>query len=237
MPTGLQVLNDSGDIVIDEEYRSFALKSSGSATMGSTDIGGTAAIYTVDITVTNCTTPMLALKAANYVSVLGVNVSGSTYTWTVSSNVASFSFDWWCFDVAAVPADTFGLAVYNAAGELVFHSSSKAMRVVRSDDAGTGGTSGIALTSGRTYAVIQGSNGFRNRNFYRALQDNWRYISYCAGHKFTGDTIYIPYPTIALTMPASAPLQVDDFAPSGDEFDYETSPQAPRFTVVDVTNF
>lgn len=237
MPVGLQVLNDNGDIVIDEEYRNFALKSSGSATMGSTDIGGTATIYTVAIAVSGCTTPMLALKSSNYVSVLGVNVSGGTYTWTVSSNVASFSFDWYVFDVAEVPADTFGLAIYNSAGALVFHSSNKAMRVVRSDDAGTGGTGGIALTSGRTYAVIQGANGWRARNFYRAGPNNWRYISYCAGHKFTGDTIFIPYPSIGLTMPASAPLQIDDFFPSGDTFDYEVIPQAPKFTVVDVTNF
>jgi len=237
MPTGLRILNDNGDIVIDEEYRSFVLKQKGSATMGSTDIGGTATIYTVNIVVTNCTTPMLALKSANYVSVLGTSISGQTYTFTVASNVASFSFDWYVFDVATLPAETFGFAVYNSTGQLVFHSSNKAMRVVRSDDAGTGGTSGIALTAGRVYAVIQGANGWRTRNFFRAQQGTYKVISYCAGHKFTGDTIFIPYPTIGLVMPASAPLAVDEFQPSGDEFEFEVIPQAPRFTVVDVTNF
>jgi hypothetical protein len=237
MPIGLQVLNDNGDIVIDEEYRNFALHAKGTATMGSTDIGGTALIYACTITVTGCTTPMLALKSANYVSVIGASVSGSTFTYEIYSNTPSFTFDWYVFDVAAVPADTFGFAVYNAAGALVFHSSSKAMRVVRSDDAGTGGTSGIALAAGRTYAVIQGANGWRVRNFFRAQQGTWKYISYSAGHKFTGDTLFIPYPAINLVMPTGAPLAIDESQPSGDEFDYETTPQAPRFTVVDVTNF
>jgi hypothetical protein len=231
------VLNDNGDIVIDEEYRNFALHAKGTATMGSSDIGGTAAIYAVSIAVTGCTTPMLALKSANYVSVIGVGVSGSTFTYEIYSNTASFTFDWYVFDVPEVPADTFGFAVYNAVGALVFHSSNKAMRVVRSDDAGTGGTGGITLTSGRTYAVIQSANGWRARNVYRDLPEEYKYISYSAGHKFTGDVLYIPYPNIALVMPASAPLAIDEIQPSGEEFEYETTPQAPRFTVIDVTNF
>lgn len=237
MPVGLQVLNDDGNIVIDEEYRNFTLHAKGTATMGSTDIGGTALIYACTITVTGCTTPMLALNSASYVSVIGAGVSGGTYTYEIYSNTPSFTFNWYVFDVPTMPADTFGFEVYNSAGQLVFHSSSKAMRVVRSDPAGTNGTTGIALTAGRTYAVIQSANGWRVRNFFRAQQGNWKYISYSAGHRFSGDTLLIPYPPIALVMPASAPLAIDESQPSGDAFDYEIIPQAPQFTVVDVTNF
>lgn len=237
MPIGLQVLNDDGNIVIDEEYRNFTLHAKGTATMGSSDIGGTAAIYACTITATGCTTPMLALKSASYVSVIGAAVSGGTWTYEIYSNTPSFTFDWYVFDVATLPADTFGFAVYNSSGALVFHSSNKAMRVVRSDPAGTGETTGIALTAGRTYAVIQGANGWRARNFFRAQQGTWKYISYSAGHRFSGDTLFIPYPSINLVMPASAPLAIDEFQPSGETFDYEVIPQAPQFTTVDVTNF
>lgn len=239
MPVGLQVLNDAGAICIDEELRSFAQKTKGTATTGTTSIGGTNASYKAEIQVSNCTRPMIALRSvSNSVSVLGTAVSGSTFTWTVASNTASHSFDWWVYDVAEVPSsDNFGFALYNSAGDLIFHSGNKAMRVVTAYDAGTGGSTGNTLASGRTYAVIQGATGFRSKNFYRAQQNNYRFISYCAGHRWDGTTLIIPWPSIGLIMPTEAPLKVDDIVPSGTTADQTYTPSTPKFVVVDVTNF
>ncbi len=238
MPTGLQVKNDDGDICIDEEYRNFTRKASGTATTGTTSIGGTAGIYKAEISISSCNRPMIAVRSTVYVSVIGTEISGSTYKWIVASNTQSHTFDYWVFDAAeTISGDNFGFEVFNSSGEVVFHSGAKAMRIVTAYDAGTGGTTGNALTSGRTYAVIQGATGFRSRNFYRALPNNYRYISYCAGHKFDGVTLYIPWPTINLVMPTGAPLQVDDIAPSGTTVDVTYTPSTPKFIVIDVTNF
>lgn len=240
MPTGLQIKNDNGDICIDEEYRNFTLKTSGSATIGTTDIntpGAVYAIYKADIAVTNCTSPVIALRATtDYVSVLGTTVSGSTYTFTVASNTSNFSFDYWVFDVASLPADTFGFEVYNSTGALVFHSSNKALRVVGAYDAsGTGGTANVTLTAGRTYAVVQGANGWRFRD--RSVIGVYRYTHYCAGHKFSGTDLYVPYPAIGTTMPANAPLKIDHYA-SGSTVETSYTPaQVPKFIAIDVTNF
>jgi len=240
MPVGMQIKNDNGDICIDEEYRNFAVKTSGSATIGTTNInavGAVYAIYKADIAVTNCTSPMLALRATtDYVSLLGTAVSGSTYTFTVASNTSNFSFDYWVFDVAALPADTFGFEVYNSTGQLVFHSSSKAMRVVSAYDAsGTGGTPNVSLAAGSTYAVIQGANGWRFRD--RSVIGTFRYTHYCAGHKFAGTDLYVPYPAIATVMPANAPLKIDHYASGSTVETSFTPPQVPKFIVVNVTNF
>ena len=238
MPVGLQVKNDDGYLQIDENYRNFTVKTSGTGTTGVTSIGGTNPIYVSQITATTCTFPMISIRStSSYVSVIGTEVNGSTYTFSVASNSSSTSFNYWIFDVATPPVDTFGLEIYNSNGDLVFHSSNKAMRIVTSYDAGDGDTSGNTLASGRTYAVIQGSNGFRSRNVFRPLPNNYLYISYCAGHKWDGTTLYIPYPTIALTMPSSAPLKIDQIQPSGETTDYIYTPQIPKFVVVDVTNF
>jgi len=240
MPTGLQVKNDNGDICIDEEYRNFALKTSGSATIGTTDInavGAAYAIYKADIAVTNCTSPIIALRATtDYVSVLGTAVSGSTYTFTVASNTSNFSFDYWVFDIAALPADTFGFEIYNSSGDLVFHSSNKALRVVSAYDAsGTGASPNVTLTAGRTYAVAQGANGWRFRD--RSVIGVYRYTHYCAGHKFSGTDLYVPYPAIATTMPANAPLKIDHYA-SGSTVETSYTPaQVHKFIAIDVTNF
>lgn len=238
MPVGLQVKNDDGDIQIDENYRNFAVKSTGTAQIDNVSIGGTFPIYTAKVTATNCTSPMLAIRStASYVSVIGTEVNTSTYTFVIGSNTSSTQFNYWVFDTAVLPIETIGFEVYNADGELVFSSNSEAMRITTSYDAGDGGTTGNTLASGKTYAVIQGANGYRERNFFRPLPSEYKFISYCAGHLWDGTTLKIPYPDIALVMPASAPLKVDEIQPSGSTDEYEFIPQLPKFVVVDVTNF
>lgn len=239
MPVGLQVKNDNGDICIDEEYRNFTLKTSGSATIGTTDIntpGAAYAIYKAEITVNDCTNPTIALRATtDYVSVIGTEVTGSTYKFVVASNTQNFSFDYWVFDVAVLPVDTFGFVVYNSSGQLVFHSSNKALRVVGAYDAnGPGGSPNVSLTAGRTYAVTQGSNGWRFRD--RSVSGTYRYTHYCAGHKFSGTDLYVPYPSIVTTMPTNAPLKIDHYA-SGSVSETSYTPQSPKFIAIDVTNF
>jgi len=235
MPTGLQVKNDDGEINIDEEYRNFSLKTQGTATIGTTNIGGSVALYNAQIQVTNCTSPILALRATTSVSVVGTQVSGSTYTFDVYSNTSNHTFNYYVFDVPTAPADTFGLQVFNSSGDLVFHSSNKHMKIAYVYNANDGGSSGNTLASGKTYAVVQGAVGWRNKNFLRL--GTWRYIAIAAGHKFTGTTLYLNWPTIGIAAPANRELLVDEVNPSADSFAYEYTPQTPKFLVLDVTNY
>ena len=103
---------------------------------------------------------MLAIRSASAVYVERITVSGDSWTWRLLAT-SGVSFDWFCFDLAdAVSIDTFGLEIYSASGARVYHSSQKPLRVAGEYGYGDGDGStydsvaAIALTSGRSYAVI-----------------------------------------------------------------------------------
>lgn len=165
MPAGIRIRNDAGAIQIDETYVNFVLVGKGSTTIATTYFaaGGTAGrtVYRTDITVTGRTAPLLAIKSSQAVVVEKVTVSGGSWTWRVLAN-ATTSIDWYCFDLAPVEeTDTFGLAVFNAAGDPVFHSSQKPLRIAAAFGYGDGDgfyidtVPAVSLTAGRAYAAIQ----------------------------------------------------------------------------------
>jgi hypothetical protein len=155
MPTaGLEIRNDSGYLLITQDYSSFQLKQKGSGTLTSTTFGA-GTVGTASFTVTGLRYPVLAVSVAypNAFRVATKNNGGGSFTFYIYSAGASTgtAYSYWLFDSAdlASTSDRFGLEVFNASGQRVYHSSLGSMRI-----GGLINGSGVLnLTSGRTYAV------------------------------------------------------------------------------------
>lgn len=169
MTAGLQVRNNAGVLQVDETYVNYVLVASGTSSGATLWYAGGGsnppAVYYTDITVTGRTAPMIAIRAGFGVVVLRATVSGGTWTWRILRNGTS-NFDWFVFDLASVEsAATFGLEVFNASAQRVYHSSQKPLRVA--GEFGYGDGDGFAidsvppvyLTAGRSYAIVHLSMG------------------------------------------------------------------------------
>ncbi|KRG47335.1 hypothetical protein ARC20_03120 [Stenotrophomonas panacihumi] len=106
--------------------------------------------------------PLVAVRSGSLVAMGNPqqNPDGSWWAYFYVRADVGATFDWYAYDTLA-PAErgTYGLQVMNAAGEVVFDSTWRAMRVVGivSND----GISGVtySLPAGRTYAVAMNPGG------------------------------------------------------------------------------
>lgn len=121
MTAGLQSWSTTGNVLqIDESYRNLVLRQKGTVPEG----GGS-------ITFLNGVSPVVVLcpiiANAGYCAYIShLNVSGTTYTWTVPAWA-----DYYVFDVPPAPAaHGIGLQVFNAAGQIAYDSGLAPMRVL-----------------------------------------------------------------------------------------------------------
>jgi len=156
MAAGLRIYNDDGIVQIDSDYRNFSFISKGSATCNLA-AGGAASGQFAAITVTGAEAPMVAINPGDSIVCLWrVSVSGSTWT-LCYYGAAGATFDYWVFDYYQTPVTSpAGLKVFNAAGDVVYHSDVAPMRIAGFN--ASGGVSG--LPSGRSYAGIQTAAAF-----------------------------------------------------------------------------
>lgn len=140
MAYGLEVRNTGDRLVIDDNYPCMTYKSQGSVTvssMSTTDTWGSGnTVYTKDIVVTNCTTPMLVIDVplntnTSYTDpVLGYftkSVSGSTYTFTIVGAGSGLSlvssFNYYVFDKPTQSTSGYGIQLFDQYGNVTFDSS------------------------------------------------------------------------------------------------------------------
>ena len=215
MPAGLQIYGSHGVLQIDENYKNLVVVASGSKASGDwTASGGS---YYVQITVTDFVTPMVAFKSDEDVGLGYTSISGANWTFTfLTNNPAAMSY--WVFDQSpsASPA-SFGFEVYTAAGERVFHSSQKPLRVV--------GVGAGTYASGRTYAAIRGDAGMSWTTVSSGLPfpEEWQYDA------------YIPSAKVASNVITDVGVQVSSALIINDAGNY-TSDITPTL-IVDVTNY
>lgn len=152
MPIGLRVINSNGVVQIDETFVNYVFKQKGVVAVDAyPGSPGT-------ITITG-NRPIIALRSTGvYVAVRQVAVSGSTYTYTLYGS-GSGTVEWYAFDWQPPVLPAAGLAVFNAAGTLVFSSDYRPMRVVAAGAAASGNilagaNSSLAAPYTGTFAAI-----------------------------------------------------------------------------------
>lgn len=176
MPAGFQVFNDALTLQVDQDYKSWAIKTVGQITMVDDMQTHPQKMRVGSVTVT-AVNPLMAFGADGHEVNLVNSVNNGNGTWTYhfrSQSNVNYTLSWWCFDqanTAATVTDSYGVEVFNASAERVFHSSMKPMRVVGvikntppTPQLGENGqeiSQTINVPAGRTYAVIQGQGCFR----------------------------------------------------------------------------
>lgn len=150
MPTGFQSITSAGVSQIDSEAKCFVLKASGVAT-GST--------YRT-IEVNGCAAPLIFVSAG--AALYNTQRIGSNYTWLIICADSS-PVSWWVFDtIPDSTASTFGLQLFNSAGQLTFDALYPALTPYHIEPPSNGFS--ISAPSGRTYGIHFGGSW---KNFVR----------------------------------------------------------------------
>ncbi len=140
-------VTDFGNDLIDETFKSLALISKGTLTTDTAHPLGSSKIFSFI-----GTHPLLALQDSTPFGIHQQGLSGSNWQVEVwSTGAIGTVINWFLFDdVPAVAPSGYGLAVWNAGGDLVFDSNKKYLRI--EDFVHAVGT--YTLTAGRSYAAI-----------------------------------------------------------------------------------
>ena len=132
MSFGFQTKNESGFVTVDADYRNLVLREKVTGTFTTQQIWYGLVRLDIDraqITITNATDPICFIYTDATAAFVEINITGSTYTWTITSNTNG-NFAAYIFDVPATTGDGHGIKVYDESAELVFDSENKYMKVV-----------------------------------------------------------------------------------------------------------
>jgi hypothetical protein len=150
MAEGLEVVNDTGTYQITGEYVNLSLITKGTSTLVTDSSYFAQTIVSRTITYTG-KNPVVAFSCSGRMNVMVISNSGSNWTFffTAKALANGTPFDYWIFDDIDQLSitDTVGLEVYDGSGNLVYHSSSKPMRIV--------GLGAGTYPSGKVYAAAQ----------------------------------------------------------------------------------
>lgn len=181
MPAGLQIFGSHGVIQIDETHKNFVVVQQGSKVSGDWSFSGGS--YFTSVVVTNAVAPLVAYKSDAVVAFVHTSISGSTWTFGFRSDTPD-AMSFWVFDEApASSPDNFGLEIYNASGQRVFHSSQKPMKVV--------GTTTGTYASGRTYAVMVTTASYHQSSVPSGLPfpEEWQGYDSATGYNVNANLI------------------------------------------------
>ena len=158
MAYGIQVLNDSGTIQLDENYPNLKLVTHTTGTISPPfnyfDENYNHGYANADTSGAVGASPIVAFKAANLPMLQTSSSTARIYDSSGSANFEYFVFD--AINNYTPPSGEFGMAVFNSAGNLTYHSSYKYMKVA-TIVSGSNYQSGVAtqtLDSGKSYAVM-----------------------------------------------------------------------------------
>ena len=132
MSYGLTVYNQSNNVIIDSDYRNMVLRQKNTLTFTPTQQSYGNVIVNVDrksFSLSNAVNPIIFIKSSIGVGLTNITNSGSTYTWTISSNTAG-SCTVYIFDLIQSPQTTYGMQVFDASGSVVFNSDNQYMKVI-----------------------------------------------------------------------------------------------------------
>lgn len=156
MASGLKVWTNGGSVLtIDQDYENLSLYSSGSGVTSSANPEVAYGTYTLTLNLPSAAIPQLALRTTDpskYIGIIGVTISGSSYTFLIRTQGGPVAFEWYVFTLPAfIAPSTRGLKVWRPSdNRLVFDSGMKWMRV---SGQLIGGAGGGQLDSTRKYAI------------------------------------------------------------------------------------
>lgn len=114
MPSGIQIVNNSGVVQIDQDYSNFQLVSKG---VGAGEFS---------VSVGNSKAPLLCMRPNSLTYLHRFDyVQNGTSTWVIRSGG---QVSWYVFDSSVPSPGNSGLEVYRADGSLAFSTNSKAMK-------------------------------------------------------------------------------------------------------------
>jgi len=157
MPAGLQIFNDDGAVIIDENYFNLVLRQKVEGNTIATEyVTGTGSKITLNYN--GPSYPLIAWQCAEEIMMQGFTRSGTNFDFTMRcAGTAGTAYTLFVFGEPDPIADygNFGLEVFNAAGQRVYHSGAKPARIVdfRSVSGGIAARTNIAYTAGRQYAT------------------------------------------------------------------------------------
>lgn len=123
MAFGLEVRNDTNNVVLDTVYQNLSLAKKQDFSL--------AANGTVSVSITTGVAPMACINSTGYVGMYSATVSGSTYTWNFKSSEAATGSIYIFDRPHTAHASAFGLKVLEADGVTeMFNSDNYYLRVV-----------------------------------------------------------------------------------------------------------
>lgn len=164
MPVGFEVYNSDGSIQFDTSYITLVYAGKGTHnTATNTSPSPIGSRSRLDVPVGTAKIVAFRPKDENvFVFIYRTVVSGGTKQFHLMCNDDNADIDWWAFDVPASPPSNYGLQLFNASGNLTYHSFAYPMKVVGviNDPVSAELAADATLLtppSGRTWALVQGS--------------------------------------------------------------------------------
>lgn len=122
MTAGLELINNSGTVLINAENPNLAFRAKGSLTGSGT------------FTITGINCPVVGINCTGgRAGITAISTSGTSKTYTVTASSGSVVTEWYHFDLLTAPSSGPGLQLFNASGQLTFDSSAKILRVVNAE--------------------------------------------------------------------------------------------------------
>lgn len=158
MTVGFEVIGDSGNILISQDYKNMQLVESGTVSPASGTYAGVSSFSR-----TGLVAPILFLsgprRAMGYAC---KKSSGSTAFLIFADGASSAAVNYWIFDIATLIPSNGGLQVFTAAGELAFDSGAKTLRVIDQLPISSGSANTTkSYAAGASYAVAHVKFGIR----------------------------------------------------------------------------
>ncbi len=123
---GLQVFNDNGSILIDQNYVNLALRGKGTVAIGTNAANG-GYLGTELFGITLGQPPLIAIRSSGFVSIADVGLDRFSYH--LAKGVETF--DYWFFGPPPVSTARYGLQVFDDSGKLVFDSNLGYVRMMQ----------------------------------------------------------------------------------------------------------
>jgi len=122
MAYGLQVTNDTNNVIIDMTYQNLSLQSKQNFSLAAGGI--------TTISLANCVAPLMCINATNSVGFVGLAVSGTTYTWKIKAAAAATGTIYLFDKPNAAHISAYGLKVLASDGTTeIFNSDNNYLRV------------------------------------------------------------------------------------------------------------